>query len=110
MNADQYGVFFDTIYIMLADSVVISVGSRDPIPGDLPVDTDLMLNLNELARFDRMGSPNPGSSAFDILLGVRQVDMDLNLYITLPGPGTTRVNRSVKVSATDIIVRAYMVG
>jgi hypothetical protein len=110
MSDGQYGAFFDAIYIDLADSAVIPVGPGGPIIGDLLVDTDLTLKLYELGGFYRMGSPDPGSSAFDIVLGVRQVDVDQSLDIVLPGPGATPINRNLDVSETDIFAGARLIG
>jgi len=110
VSAVHFGVFFDTIYIKLADSAAIPVGPGGPVFGDLLIDTDLTLKLNELAGFYRMGSPDPGMSAFDILLGARLVDTDVNLDIVLPGPGATPVNRTINVSETDVFFGGRVVG
>jgi len=109
-SADRFGAFFDTIYIKLADDAVIPIGPGGPILGDLLVDTDLTLKLYELGGLYRMGRPDPGSSAFDILLGVRRVDMNQNLDIVLPGPGATPINRNLDVSETDVFAGVRVVG
>ena len=110
MSADQFGAFADVIYIKLADDTVVPIGPGGPVLGDLLVDTDLTLELYELGGFYRWGRPDPGSSAFDIIFGVRQVDMELNLDIVLPGPVATPLNRIIDVSETDIFLGGRVVG
>ena len=89
VSSDTFGVFFDGIYISLADDQVINLGPDGPILGDLLVDMDLKLNIYELGGLYRMGSGEVGSSAFDIIGGIRLVDVTQNLDIVLPGPGAT---------------------
>ena len=110
VSAVHFGGFFDTIYIKLADSQVVTVAPGGPFSGDVSIDTDLTLKLNELAGFYRMGSPDPGMAAFDILLGARLVDMDLNLDIVLPGPGGTPLNGSINISETDVFFGGRVIG
>jgi len=110
MSGERFGAFLDTIVIDLADSAVIPVGPGGPVFGDLLIDSDLTLRLFELGGFYRMGSPDPGSSAFDLLLGARQVDMELNLAIVLPGPGATPIDRKIDVSETDVFFGGRIVG
>jgi len=110
MSGEKYGAFADIYYVNLADDAVIPVGPGGPILGDLLVGTDLTLKLYELGGFYRMGSPDPGSHAFDFILGVRQIDMDLNLDIVLPGPGANPVNRAIDASETDLFGGVRLIG
>jgi len=110
MKGDRFGTMFDSIYIKLADNAVVPVGPGGPILGDVLVSTDLTLTLYEFAAFYRFGSNAPGSSAFDILAGVRQVDIDQNLAIVLPGPGMTPVGASIDISETDFIIGGRLAG
>ena len=110
VGADKYGAFLDTVYIKLADDSVIPVGPGGPILGDLLINTDLTLKLYELGGFYRMGRPDTGSAAIDILLGLRLVEMDQNLNIVLPGPGATPIRNNLHVSETDLIAGARVVG
>jgi hypothetical protein len=110
LSADQYGVFLDTIVINLADSKVVPVGPGGPVLGDLLVETRLKQKLFELAGFYRMGRLAPGSSAFDILLGARLVDVELTLDIVLPGPAAMPISRKIDISETDIIFGGRVVG
>jgi len=110
MSGDRFGLFVDAFYVKLADDAVIPVGPGGPILGDLLIDTDLTMKIYELGGFYRMGRPDPGSSAFDILVGVRQVDVNQNLDIVLPGPGATPINRNLDVTETDVFAGARVIG
>ena len=63
-----------------------------------------------MGAFYRIGSPDPGSSAVDLFIGVRQVDLDQTLDIILPGPGATPISRNLDVSETDVIAGARVIG
>ena len=110
VNSDDFGAFFDGIHISLADDQVINLGPGGPILGDLAIDMDLKLNIIELGGFYRMGSADVGSNAFDIVGGVRFVDLTQNLEVVLPGPGGMPINQSVEVSETDIFLGARLSG
>ena len=110
LSSDNFGAFFDVIYISLADSKTVNLGPDGPILGDLLLDVDLKLNIYELGGLYRMGSGEVGSSAFDIIGGVRLVDVTQNVDIVLPGPGATPVNKVIDTSETDIFVGARLIG
>ena len=110
VSSDNFGAFFDGIYMSLADDKVVPIGPGGPIVGDLTIDSSLKTNIYELGLFYRMGSGEVGSSAFDIVGGVRLVDVAQNIDIVLPGPGATPVNKKIDVSETDIFVGARLVG
>jgi hypothetical protein len=110
LSSDNFGAFLDTVYIGLADSAVIPFGPGGPILGDALVDTDLTMKLFELGVFYRMGSTDPGSTAFDIVGGVRLVDAEQNINIILPGPGATPVDMNIDSSETDIFIGGRIVG
>jgi len=110
MSSDNFGAFLDTIYVGLADSATIPVGPGGPILGDMQVDTDLTIKLYELGVFYRMGSIDPGSTAFDILGGIRLVDAEQNINIVLPGPAQTPVDLGIDTSETDIFIGGRIVG
>ena len=109
-RGERFGLFVDTIYLSLADSNVIPIGPGGPILGDLITNTKLTLKLYELGGVYRIGNDDPGSTAFDILLGARLVDVDQNLDMILPGPGATPINRSIGVSETDVFFGGRLVG
>jgi hypothetical protein len=109
-RGERFGVFVDTIYLSLADSNVIAIGPGGPILGDLTTDMSLTLKLYELGGAYRIGDDSPGSTAFDILLGARLVDVAQNLDLILPGPGATPVNLSIATSETDVFFGGRFVG
>lgn len=110
VSSDVFGVFFDGIYISLADDQIINLGPGGPILGDLLVDVSLKMNIYELGGFYRMGSGEVGSSAFDIIGGIRLVDIVQNVDIVLPGPGATPVNKVLDAAETDIFLGARLSG
>jgi len=109
-RGERFGLFVDTIYLSLADSNVIQIGPGGPIVGDLITDMKMTLKLYELGGVYRMGDDSPGSTAFDILLGARLVDVDQNLDLILPGPAATPVNLSIAISETDLFFGGRLVG
>jgi hypothetical protein len=109
-RGERFGLFVDTIYLSLADSNVIPIGPGGPILGDLITNMKLTLKLYELGGVYRIGNDDPGSTAFDILLGARLVDVNQNLDMILPGPGATPINRSIGVSETDVFFGGRLVG
>jgi len=109
-SSGSFGGFFDVIYISLGDDQVINLGPDGPILGDLEVDMDLSLNIYELGGLYRVSGDGLASSAFDIIGGLRQVDMTTKLNIVLPGPGAMPINGKMDISETDIFVGARLVG
>ena len=109
-RGERFGLFVDMIYLSLADSNVIPIGPGGPILGDLTTDTNLKLKLYEIGGVYRIGNEDRGSSMFDILLGVRVVDIDQSINLILPGPVATPVNRSNAISESDAFVGARLVG
>ena len=109
-RGERFGLFVDTIYLSLADRNVIPIGPGGPIVGDLITDMKMTLKLYELGGVYRMGDDSPGSTAFDILLGARLVDVDQNLDLILPGPAATPVNLSIAISETDLFFGGRLVG
>jgi len=109
-RGEHFGLFGDMIYLSLADSNVISIGPGGPILGDLTTDTSLTLKLYEIGGVYRIGNDDSGSSMFDILLGVRVVDVDQNINLILPGPGATPVNLSNTVSESDVFFGGRLIG
>jgi hypothetical protein len=106
----HFGLFVDMIYLSLADSNVIPIGPGGPIFGDLTTDTNFTLKLTEIGGTYRIGSDDPGSAAFDILLGARVLDIDLNINLILPGPEMTPVSLSNSVSESDAFFGGRLVG
>ena len=109
-RGERFGLFVDMIYLSLADSNVISIGPGGPILGDLITDTNLTLKLYEIGGAYRIGNDDPGSALFDILLGVRVVDVDQNINLILPDPGMTQINLPNAVSESDVFLGGRLVG
>jgi len=107
---EHFGLFGDIIYLSLADSNVISIGSGGPLSGDVTTDTSLKLKLYEIGGVYRIGSDDTGSASFDILLGARVVDVDHNTNVILPGPEMTPVSLSGAVSKSDAFFGGRLVG
>ena len=107
---EHLALFVDMIYLSLADSNVFSIDPGGPIQGDLATDTSLTLKLYEFGGAYRMGSDDPGSPAFDILLGARVVDVDHNIGLILPDPGMTPVTLSDSFSESDAFLGGRLVG
>ena len=104
------GGFVDVISMSLSDTAITPVGPGGPILGDLIVATDLSLNLYEGGGILRFGDQGIDRTVMDILLGIRYVDVEQNLNITLPGPGGTPIDRRVKVSETDAMIGIRVLG
>ena len=109
-SSGSFGGFFDVIFISLADEQVINLGPDGPILGDLEVDMDLSTNIYELGGLYRVSGDGLASSAFDIIGGLRQVDMTTNVNIVLPGPGGMPVGGKIDISETDLFIGARLVG
>jgi hypothetical protein len=109
-SSGSFGGFFDVIYLSLGDDQVINLGPGGPILGDLEVDMDLSMNIYELGGLYRLSGDGLASSAFDIIGGLRQVDMTTTINILLPGPGGMPVGGKIDISETDIFVGARLIG
>jgi len=109
VSSDTFGAFFDGISLDLSDNKVINLGPGGPILGDIPVDIGLKMKIYELGGFYRMGSGDVGSVAFDIIGGVRLVDITQNLDLVLPDPIGV-VSETIEESETDIFVGGRLVG
>lgn len=84
------GFFLDTTFLNTADSQIIE--AQPPLPGGTEVRTDAKLILVEAGGFIRPGGDAHG---FDLLFGVRVIDIDMDIDITPPQPlMPTRVSAS----------------
>jgi hypothetical protein len=109
-SSGSFGGFFDVIYLSLGDDQVINLGPGGPILGDLEVDMDLSMNIYELGGLYRLSGDGLASSAFDIIGGLRQVDMTTEINILPPGPGGMPIGGKIDISETDIFIGARLVG
>ena len=109
-SSGSFGGFFDVIYIDLSDDQVINLGPSGPILGDLDIDMDLSLNIYELGGLYRIRGDGLGSSAFDIIGGLRQIDVSADLSIVLEDPAAPPIGGGMDVSETDFFIGARLVG
>ena len=110
VRGPRFGAFADIISLKLADSSITPIGPGGPLLGDLMTETELQLGLFEIGGLYRFGEAEPGSVAIDVLLGVRFVDVDQSLDITLPNPAETVINRTADVSEVDFVMGARAIG
>ena len=110
VRGPKFGAFADIISLKLADSGITSVGPGGPLLGDLITETELQLGLFEIGGLYRFGEAVPGSVAIDVLLGIRLVDVDQSVNITLPDPAETMINRTPNVSEVDFVMGARAIG
>jgi hypothetical protein len=107
---EHFGLFGDLIFLSLADSNVISIDSGGTLSGDVSADTSFTLKLYEIGGVYRIGSDDPGSASFDILLGGRVLDIAQNTNLILPDPEMTLVSLSYAVSKSDAFFGGRLVG
>ena len=102
-RSEKFGGYIDTIYLDLSDSTVVSPGPGGPVLPDLDVDIGLTLKIFEAADLYRIGNVEPGTTEVDIILGARQLDVDMSLVATpLTPPGAEPLTEDLGTSETDI--------
>jgi hypothetical protein len=107
----RLGFVGDYLSMSLSDTTSRPVGPGGPILGDLTTRTKLDMGFYELAGSFRANQPaGDAAPALDLLLGVRLVDVEQDLTITLPGPGANVIERRLDVSETDLLVGARLQG
>ena len=107
-RGERFGGFFDMVYVDLGSNKTVSL--PPPINEDVIVDSGLKMQVYELGGLYRLGRPDPGAAAFDLLLGARQVEIDQRFTLTLSAKNPTPDTASVNISETDIIAGARVVG
>lgn len=105
----RWGLYLDTIYLDLSDSKSVSVGPGGPILGDLTADAGMKMKLYDAGGLYRLGETG-GNLEFDLLVGVRYIDVDVDASLTLPGPGMGRIDISTGPSETDLMLGARIIG
>lgn len=112
-RGEKWGGFFDANYLDLSDSTTINLGPIEdgPLFGELDVDSGLTMKVYELAGLYRFGDRSPGSAEFDLIFGVRQIDVD-QLFTLTPtgGPGDGALEAGLDVSETDGFVGGRVLG
>lgn len=109
-RGDKWGGFFDVIYLDLSDSKTIDLGPGGPILGELDVGVGLTMGLYELGGLYRIGERAPGSAEFDILFGVRQVELEQVFDIDPEDPLLEASKEIVDVSETDVFLGGRILG
>lgn len=106
---DRWGMYLDTIYLDLNDSNSISVGPGGPILGDLTADVGMKMKLYDAGGLYRLAEPD-SDVQFDLLAGVRYIDVSVDALLTLPGPAMNMVDIRTGPSETDLMLGARAIG
>jgi hypothetical protein len=105
----RWGMYLDTIYLDLSDSARVSVGPGGPILRELAADTGMKMKLYDAGGLYRLAEPE-SHTQFDLLAGVRYVDVSVDALLTLPGPGMNMVDFRTGPSGTDLMLGARAIG
>jgi hypothetical protein len=105
----HWGMYFDSIFLKLSDDTLIPVGPGGPILGDLGAEAGMKLKLYELAGVYRFGDLDAATS-FDLITGLRVVDLEVDVALTLPGPAMNRVEISTSPTKTDLLIGGRLIG
>ena len=98
-QGEKFGVFLDVMYINLADTQT-SV-AHPPLPDDTSVASDLKQTIFEAGGVYR---PSGGTHGLDFLLGVRVIDYEITVDVSLPAPSTLTSRVSSAEKFTDAFV------
>ena len=105
----RWGMYLDTIYMDLSDSKSVAVGPGGPILGDLDADAAMKMKLFDAGALYRLREPGDDLQ-FDLLAGLRYVDVDVDLDLVLPGPAMMPVEIRTGPSETDLMLGARVIG
>ena len=105
---DKFGAFADVFSVSLADTSTVTVGPGGPLAGDLETRADMDTLLIEIGG-DYRFEIEQRDMHFDVLVGIRFVELDTALDITLPGP-LAPLNLGVDVSEIDFMLGGRLVG
>ena len=104
----RWGMYFDTIYLDLSDNKTISIGPGGPILGDLMANAGMTMKLYDVGGIYRLNE-SQAPTQFDLLAGVRYIDLDVSAKLTLPGPAMTPFDLRTGPSETDLMVGARII-
>lgn len=107
---NRWGVYGDFIFVELSDENTTTLGPGGPLTGDLVVSSDLRLGLLDIGGLYRLAGSGSGPVDFDVLLGARFIDIELDAAITLPLPGSAPLDAGTSVSETDLMVGGRLLG
>jgi hypothetical protein len=105
----NWGLYADTIYLDLGDSKTMSVGPGGPILDDFMADAGLNMKLYDFGGLYRVGDPD-ADVTFDLLAGVRYVDVDIDVTLSFPLPGMEPVDIRKSPSETDLMLGGRLIG
>jgi len=83
---DGLGFFFDGTLLETSDDIQSS--AAPPLPGSTTIDTGAEVTILEAGGFYR---PSGQPYGFDMMLGVRSIDLDIDVTLTPPSPLDARV-------------------
>lgn len=106
----RWGVYGDFIYVELSDESTTTLAPGGPVAGDLVVSSDLQLGLLDVGAAYRLAGTGSGPVDFDVLLGARYIDIELDTAITLPLPGSAPLDIGTTVSDTDLMLGGRLLG
>ena len=106
---DRWGLYLDTIYVDLSEGNTIPVGPGGPVLGDFMTEVSVKLQIYDAGGLYRLS--DPGSDVnFDLLAGLRYVDVDTGASLTFPGPEMNRFAVDFGTSETDLMVGGRLTG
>jgi hypothetical protein len=105
----RWGMYFDMIYLDLSDSKTMSVGPGGPILGDFVADAGMTMKLYDAGGIFRL-SEAAAPTQFDLLAGIRYIDVDVDTFLSLPGPAMNTVEIATGPSETDLMLGARVIG
>ena len=97
----KVGFFTDAIFMSLSDEQTRS--ADPPLPGGTQTESDLDMGMYEAGGFYRPGGKEFG---FDFLYGLRLIDYDQDVTITIPPPVSAATSANTSSLYTDGIVGA----
>ena len=104
----RWGVYVDAIYVELSDENSTTLGPGGPVAGDLVATSNLKLGLLDIGGLVRLTGGESGPLDFDVLLGARVIDIELDTIISLPGSASLDVG--TKASDTDMMLGGRLLG
>jgi hypothetical protein len=105
----RWGMYLDTIYLDLSDRKSVPVGPGGPILGDLEADAGMKMKIYDAGGLYRL-SHSDAAVQFDLLGGIRYIDVDIDTLLTLPGPLGNRIDIKTGPSESDLMLGARAIG
>ena len=106
----RLGAYIDIIYVELSDENSTTVGPGRPVSDELAASSNLTLGLLDVGALLRLTDSKSGPLDFDVLLGARFIDIELDTIISLPLPGSASLDAGTEVSDNDMMVGGRLLG